>query len=205
MELIERHYVLQSWIGNTGAVKFEPDQTVSTELNFLTSSYDIQYFEFATHYDESYSVIGCFGFPKKVTDPIFYGFGSAKDNAKSVQKATSEAIQRLGFLWGEEIPHENPVASPTAYFHQEYFLNPKNHQIILDWLESSSSKKTSAEDIKYDPKKTSFYVLNQVKVEGSKYIVIKAKNETSIPLVFGKNNFYKSLNARCLGDVHPIV
>ena len=43
-------------------------------------------------------------------------------------------MQRLAFLWGEDLPSEQVEPSPTPDFHQEFYLYPPNHARLTEWL-----------------------------------------------------------------------
>jgi hypothetical protein len=62
------------------------------------------------------------------------GFGARPTRERALAVAASECIQRLGFLWGEEIPIRCPDFSPTPDFHQEFFLWPSARERLHRWL-----------------------------------------------------------------------
>jgi hypothetical protein len=72
--------------------------------------------------------------PKQPRAPLVYGFGAARDIEAALAGARREALQRLAFLWGEELPSEPPALAPTPDYHQEYYLHPPHHAVLRDWL-----------------------------------------------------------------------
>ena len=134
-ELVERQSILMSWLGWTKPVIWKD---VDQLQDWLGQTYDIYWAEFdplsTNIFKSDVASYGVFLFPKDKGAPLVYGFGSHLDPAKAKIKAKNEAVQRLGFLWGEEIPQDPPDFSPTPLFHQDFYLYEKSHDLVLKWL-----------------------------------------------------------------------
>jgi ribosomal protein S12 methylthiotransferase accessory factor YcaO len=133
-ELIERDRILRSWYGQTRPVRCQ-DLSLSS-LAGLDSFYECQAFSFpgvsAPYPGE---VVGVFAFPKIADAPLSYGFAAEPDTARAIRKASRECVQRIGFLWGEEVSASEPAFVPNAEYHQEYYLRPCMHDALRAWLD----------------------------------------------------------------------
>jgi ribosomal protein S12 methylthiotransferase accessory factor YcaO len=135
-ELIERDRVLRSWYGritpnHVGSARpFVPDP--------LRSDYDFEAFTFDVP-DSDAVVCGVFGLPSGDA-PLTYGFAARATRAAAIEVAAGEAIQRLGFLWGETLPSRPPEAVSEPDFHQEYYLCRSNHVVIRRWLSGAHAR-----------------------------------------------------------------
>jgi hypothetical protein len=136
-ELTERDRVLRSWYGEVEPVRITiPDGLVPGEL---ADEYDLEAYSFHESAELDIAspgirVAGLFGFPKTERVPLTCGFGARDSLPDALVAATLECIQRLGFLWGEEIPQAEPRFSPTPDFHQDFFLHPPSQRRLRDWL-----------------------------------------------------------------------
>jgi hypothetical protein len=139
-ELIERDRVLRSFAGEwkPAAVEF-PDSKLARSLH---GEYSVEAYTFGPKRGRlAHVTTGLFLLPKQSRAPLAYGFGAAKDSDAALSGARREALQRLAFLWGEELPSEPPAPAPTPDYHQEYYLYPPHHAVLRDWL---SGKKRHA-------------------------------------------------------------
>jgi hypothetical protein len=128
-----------------------------------------------------------------------------------VKAAARECVQRLGFLWGEPFPDEEPQVRPVPEYHQDYFLNPALHPVLRAWargerpgwcatkspfghcrsLFSAVFEQRSFVDLTPDGLK-------------SRCSVVKALPEREVALVFGQ----RGPGCKCcgsLGWVHPVT
>jgi YcaO cyclodehydratase, ATP-ad Mg2+-binding len=131
-ELVERDRVLRSWYGELGCSPLEIPRAMVPPA--LYSLYWFEAYVFGESEASNVQVAGVFGFPKHDDAPMLYGFGARPQLDQALTVAASECIQRLGFLWGEEIPSVQPVFSATPDFHQEFFLWPGAHERLHRWL-----------------------------------------------------------------------
>jgi hypothetical protein len=133
-ELVERDRVLRSFAGELPAVRLEvPD----SELAQATTEYfDSAAYEFGHSTPApQHRTVMLFMKPKQPELPINYGFGCDATLSGALLRAEREAMQRLAFLWGEDLPSEQVEPTPKPDFHQDYYLYPTNHQYLFEWLE----------------------------------------------------------------------
>jgi len=132
-ELIERDRVLRSWYGETRPCPLElPSRPWLTALE---ENYEFRAYAFPEASGERHgTAIGVFSFPRSEAHPLAYGFAADTTSARAFERAASECLQRLGFLWGEALPTEEPPAAPTAEYHQEVYLQHSRHERVRDWL-----------------------------------------------------------------------
>jgi hypothetical protein len=132
-ELVERDRVLRSWYGET-----RPCPLALPSLPWLGALEE--YFDLLAYVfpeasgDRHGTAIGVFSFPRSDLHPLAYGFAADRTSARAFERAAAECLQRLGFLWGEELPTEEPQAAPTAEYHQEVYLQPRMCQRVREWL-----------------------------------------------------------------------
>jgi hypothetical protein len=204
-ELVERDRVLRSWFGDTRPVRLDVTSPALPEA--LNEYYEFEHFGFpAASFDECGTertqVAGVFGFPKAPEAPLVYGFGARAGLSEAVAAAGAECIQRLGFLWGEPIPAGDPPFSPTAEFHQEYFLHPSRHRVIRSWL---AGERTSARPAQSAARARSlgprrFADLTPPELR-SKVSIAKAIPRGELRLRFGRTAHRSPTSAGCF---HPI-
>jgi hypothetical protein len=132
-ELVERDRVLRSFAGEY-APRALPDvePTLARALEDLD---EVRAYAFGPSRVKLRHVAnGLFLFPRALTAPLVYGFGAAANPADALASAKREALQRLAFLWGEELPAAPPNAAPVPDYHQEFYLYPVHHAILREWL-----------------------------------------------------------------------
>ncbi len=142
--------------------------------------------------------VGVFGFPLKAQFPFFCGFGSHTDSDKAFQHAYSESLQRLAFLWGEDIPTQNPEFSPTPSFHLDYYTVPENLPKLMNWLKGGhfQHSKSSSSNHRETSPRVRFFDITPSELK-SKMTVVKALSPDFLPLIFGENTHN--------GLFHPIA
>jgi hypothetical protein len=138
-ELLERDRVLRSWYGETRP------QALSLPawpwLQALEAYCDWQAYAFAEDSrSDRATAVGVFAFPRSPEQALSYGFAADRNPTRAIAKAAAECLQRLGFLWGEAIPIVEPEFSPTAEYHQEFYLQPSMHRRVRDWLAGSHAE-----------------------------------------------------------------
>ncbi len=127
-ELFERDRILSHWY-----VQHPPrllNQKVAS-LDFLSDDYELSFHVFS---ERPFVVTAIFGFPRKHQRPLIFGMSSDSDLNRSLERASAELLQRLAFLIEDEVSETDPDFSATPNYHQEYFLVPKNHARIRNWL-----------------------------------------------------------------------
>lgn len=203
-ELIERHLVLASWVGMT-APKVLRGSVRAGPLQLLGKIYEIQRLDFGSQavagFKDSIHVSGVVLLSKSGNAPLIIAFGAGFSPEESLVKAEAETLQRLGFLWGEEIPQELPAFQANNLFHQEYFLLPANRSKIEAWIAGDFLRQNAALSQALMPMDfadlTRFHDLGMY--------VAKAVAPNAIPLVFGqwRSGVFKDLPEDRL--IHPIA
>ena len=140
-ELIERDRVLRSFAGEY-APELVPDADPKLS-RALRKHYDIAAYVFGPKRRKlTHVVTGMFMFPRQSSAPLVYGFGCAADVSAALSGARREALQRLAFLWGEELPVMPPPAAATPDYHQEFYLYPPHHVLLRGWLDGTRKRPT---------------------------------------------------------------
>ena len=124
----------------------------------------------------------------------------AQDKIRN-RSSKNEAVQRLGFLWGEEIPQDPPDFSPTPLFHQDFYLYEKSHDLVLKWLHGDYFEPSARSHIRLEIQLVDLSLPEMSK----EFCVAKAVCREAIPLVFGRfgKGPFKNLASSRL--IHPIV
>ncbi len=137
-ELTERDRVLRSWYGEIPPLRVGlPPAALAPALE---ACYAFESYLFGPPATSNVEVAGVFGFPKWDEAPFVCGFGARPVLEDAIGAALGECMQRLGFLWGEEIPSERPEMSVTPDFHQEFFLWPGARDRVREWLQGGHQK-----------------------------------------------------------------
>lgn len=180
-ELAERHLLLESWLGIRKPRRL-PNAALQ-HASVLSELYDIQCVTFGVVKAASSEVHSCgvFLFPKNEKNPLIFGFGAALEEGVALIKAETEALQRLSFLWSEEIPTTPPELAPHALFHQDFFLVPNKMLLIKKWL--------NGDFLNVNQKKPTNTLAIQL-VDLSRYApdglqLARAVSPDAIPLMFG--------------------
>lgn len=202
-ELIERNLIMNSWLGITQhKIIALAERNRFSALNDLYETVHVDFgTQIAMNFDRALHVTGTFLFPKNLANPLVFGFGSGTTADNALGKAMDEAAQRLGFLWGIEIPNQLPDFSPSSAFHQDYFLMPQNHALIRNWLNGAHAKTQGslAPPIAFD-----FVDLTPANTPIDMKLV-RAISRSVAPLTFGycRENGFEDLPEDRL--IHPIV
>lgn len=182
-ERIERDTILRSW--HHRDVRMVALPVHSHALKVLTSSFEISIYEFLREGDPSgVRVVGVFLLPQSPTalPRICYGFAARDTLVAAMGSAEREALQRLAFLWGEDVD-ANPVFRPDADYHQEVFLDEAGRSRIGEWLGSAQSSPFSWADERSLAEER-FADLSPPDAAGS-YFVVRSL-EARYPLYFGR-------------------
>ncbi len=206
-ELIERDRILRSWRGQTRPLTLLDAIADAALPRELAEVYDFQACLFppgdSEYAPERTAVGGVFGFPRQATAPLIFGFGARPSPSSALAAAGRECLQRLAFLWGEEIPDADPPFAPTAEVHQEYFLQPRRHATLQQWLSRGRYNRASAS--RQAPARSRsarrFADLTPAALRGT-IAIIKALPETELPLCFGRAAWDGDFTSRT--DFHPI-
>ncbi|HWA71172.1 MAG TPA: YcaO-like family protein [Polyangiaceae bacterium] len=138
-ELVERDRLLRAWYGQVLPVRCSlPDDLALTALE-PWYEFEAYSFPFRVQRAGELSVAAIFGFPKRAEAPLVFGTAAGTSLKRAFDGALRECLQRWGFLWGERIPSAAPSFSPTADYHQEFFLWPAMHATVRDFLSGAHS------------------------------------------------------------------
>lgn len=195
-ELIERDRILRSFAGELEPVRVQtPDSELAraTAGLFETAAYELGQRTPAPQHRTAL----WFMMPQKIDLPLTYGFGTAETLGAALARAEREAMQRLAFLWGEELPSEQVQATPSPDFHQEYYLYPKNHPRLTEWLAGQLRPRHACQRglPLFDGSPVVFVDLTPAALRG-RLAVAKAVSPDARPLRFG---------ARAGAVPHPVV
>jgi hypothetical protein len=202
-ELIERDRILRSWYGD-----FAPGRIVLPPgliPNRLDELYAFEAYSFGISRCSTAEVVAVFGFPRVDSNPLLYGFGARGRQSDALAVAAKESIQRLGFLWGEPIPSEDPEFSPGPHFHQELFLRPSSHAQLHQWLagEQDALKPSWRQPCRQASPR--LFADITPPALASKLFVAKALPQTELPLVFGIGHPQIESKLPDYLKVHPIA
>lgn len=190
-ERVERDRVLRAWFGQTRPERVELG--ARPEIRALSRSYDLRAYRFNAAPSESMSmreawqVAGVFGIPKEPHVPLIYGTAAAATLSEARRDAARECLQRLGFLWGEDIPNEPPEVTPTPLYHQELYLFPPMHARLLAWLDFGHRTARPNAKIEAATVPSGFLDLTPAQLAGKIHIA-KAVGGEELPLVFGRGH-----------------
>jgi hypothetical protein len=204
LELLERDRVLRAWYGETRPVRVEGCADEGPLAR--TKSYEWVAYAFPEPSppdaaSRQVDVVGVFGFPETATAPLVCGYGARSGRGAALAAATREALQQLGFLWGEPVADAPPVSAPTPLFHLEHFQWPAHREGLRRWLEVGHEhlwRGTRASG----PRDIGFVDLTPPWLEGG-LRVAKAVADGALPLTFGDCPFATHLP--CDLRTHPIA
>lgn len=183
-ELVERDRVLRSWYGELDPVRVElPEGCVPAQLR---EAYELSAYAFCRGDGgdgDDVSVAGVFGFPRG-GGPFTCGFGARGTQTEALLAAAAECLQRLAFLWGEELPTAPPAAAPTPGFHQEHYLYPGHHGRIRDWLGGEHARYRGLLVPRCAASRVRYVDLTPARLAG-RLFVVKALPASHVPLAFG--------------------
>ncbi|MBN9160951.1 MAG: hypothetical protein BGO98_48875 [Myxococcales bacterium 68-20] len=133
-ELAERDRVLASWNGEVRPLRIDG---APVGLG-ATTCYDWSAWLFpeegADSFSRGISVVGVFGFPTRPDAPLAIGFAARPDRQAALDDATREAVQLLGFLWGEPVAEVSASTEPTAMGHLDFHQAHAHHSLLRSWL-----------------------------------------------------------------------
>jgi hypothetical protein len=151
------------------------------------------------------SVVGVFGFPRLAGVPLVMGYAARTSLDEACDAALREALQQLGFLWGEALSETFPESAPTATYHLEYYQWGSHARVLRNWLESGHCRYAKACDDHQgqgaDDERVSYVDLTPAWLS-PELRVAKAISSRATPLVFGQGPFARHLPAAL--RTHPI-
>jgi hypothetical protein len=202
-ELVERDRVLRSWYGESTPHPFAlaPDLVPEGLRELATwSAYEIP---FDRGIEAPLSVAAVVGLPRDEATPLTYGFAARATAREAMEAALREALQRFGFLFGEEIPGAIPALTPSADFHQEFYLYPPSRPLFQRWLDGAGSPAAPEDRSLARGTEVYFVDLTPKHLRGNVFVA-KALCDAAEPLVFGEPAPHRE-HAAPERRVHPIA
>jgi hypothetical protein len=203
-ESVERDVILRSWYGGVRPRSLDP------WLAMLPTTWNIDYDFKATLLGHDpiapfgQYVVMIAGLPKNSEVPLVLGFGARENCEDALVAASTEAVQRLGFLWGEALPTEIPAFAPTPDFHLEMYLLPEAGLRIRRWIEGEHANQDNFRDSSRVREEWRLVDLTPQALRGSIH-VIKALSPLRLPLTFGQPPETLSGRWHPEWSVHPIA
>jgi YcaO cyclodehydratase, ATP-ad Mg2+-binding len=209
-ELAERDRVLASWHGH---VRPELVAGAPLAVGDATRCYEWSAWAFPEERAGSFShgieVVGVFGFPIRPDAPLVLGFAARPDRRSALDDATREAIQLLGFLWGEPVADASTPVSPTAMGHLDFHQARERHSQLRSWLDGGHLRYASSDPFRgaragdgaIGSESVVFADLTPAWLGGGMRVA-KAVCGAARPLVFGESPFAAHLPKE--HRIHPI-
>ena len=197
-ESVERDLLLKSWNG-----QIAPNKIQNIKDAFILShetKYSFESFELKYNQSSEFIAVVYVGWPKKLTDPLIYGFGCTKKLNTAHEKALKEMKQRFLFLKDEFVSENEPEFSASPFYHQDYYLTPKNHIKLKNWLDGKNINQSYGPAEELTEKDFTFKVIE----ENKNYVVVRAISEKAWPLYFGRYNYLPKQNSQ-EPAIHPIA
>jgi hypothetical protein len=185
MEILERDHLLRSWLGALAPEKISVESPAIPQT--LWSEYEFEAYQLSAR-DSFWKTIGVFGFPKGNLLPNVYGFSTRHSAGLAIQKAASECLQSLAFLYDEEILPELPEFRPSPDYHQALFTRPEARVLLRKWLAGEFTQREAPEIVKKrspDADLPTFSDLTPSHLK-SRLHVVRAHVADAIPLFFGR-------------------
>jgi len=184
-ELVERHLVLTSWVGTTEVKRAAPE-VLGSAFARISDVYKAVPLDFGsqavTAFKNLIHVAGVVLLPIDKAHPLIIGFGAGFSKQDAWRKASGESWQRLGFLWGEEIPASTPPFLASPLYHQDYYLYPAHHLLLEKWFAGAYFRPDATR--RSEILNVSF--ASMTSASRPEYFVSKALSAATIPLVFGR-------------------
>ncbi len=200
LELAERDQVLRSWYGATVPERVDAAGLMPTGLG---SSYVVEVYRLDSGGPTRVVVVACW--PRDERRPLILGFGARSTLIEAKRAARDECLQRMGFLWDEDLPGREPEVSPTPDYHQDYYLWRGSHGTLRGWL-SGRHVGACAEVVPQGTRPTEavqFVDLTPVALSG-RAALAQALPRGEIQLGFGSNHPAASSAPAAL-RVHPVA
>lgn len=195
-EALERHLVLASWYGQSLPRRVPSVGELAggwpRALAPLSRRYRLEHYIFGSVSSSASRtpiwVSGSFLWPLKPEGLLIYGFGAGPSEEEALQKSLREAVQRLCFLDGSELPDAAPAFEPTPDYHQAFYLHPLRHPTLRAWLDGGFFQKSAGHGKEGNlvrlRDRVQFVDLTPPNFEN--LFVVKAIAESFIPLCFGR-------------------
>jgi hypothetical protein len=196
-KLVARDAVLKSWFGGQrplGMVRSAWEAPAELAPLYHFDTFELQCFS-------GWAASMVVGWPRNVKrDPLIFGYGAGRKTREAVQEAGMESLQRLGFLWGEDLPKSEPVFAPTSSYHLEMYLRPAGIKRFEDWLGGKHEASGQA------PAKSPSFAAEDITPEHLKgrLTIVRARSAAIMPLAFGLCPHY-GLPKNSERLIHPVI
>lgn len=177
-EAVERDAMLKSWYGD---LRLEP--LPSSALGRWSSMQGLYELELRCVRWAAHWVVAAVGFPRDAGTPKCLAFAARQELEPANEAAHREFVQRLGFLWGEEIPSAEPTPTPAADYHQELYLWAGSEPWLRRWLDPGRVTR-AAPQWEQPPPAEGFFELTPRELQG-RLSIVKAHQPKLWPLLFG--------------------
>lgn len=200
-ELVERDAILRAWYGWTTPQPFHDG--ASSVVGPPADLFEQVAVRFAVKPQHTgLQCVGVFAFPRRKELPLAFGFACNETKVEAHKSAMRECLQRLAFLYGEQLPHHPPALAPTPGFHQEWYLLPRHHDLLRNWLHHGNPPTTCVDPTAERPSRLSFVDLTCEHLR-HRAVVLKATDPSLLALVFGHDPIAQELPPPL--RVHPIA
>jgi hypothetical protein len=202
LELVERDRLLRSWCGEGVPARVGFEHTSLSRV----SSYDWQTFRFPMEgaWSDPFEVAMVVGFPRRAGTPLVRGSAAADSLEVAIARAARECLQGLAFLWGEEVPIEPPLPSPTPLFHLERYLWRGAQAQLRGWLAGSQTRMEGSR-LRDDAEASLQWVDLTPPALRGRFCVAQARCAAAVPLFFGEGPAWWRKALPPSMWVHPIA
>ena len=200
-ELAERDHLLRAWYGFTAVTPVAPPTGMLR--TWAQEHYEVLACVFSTPSSAHVHSAALLAYPHDAhRAPLLFASGGGSSTDEALARAERELLQRLAFLWGEDIPAQVPKASATVHYHQEYYLVPSNHRLLRDFMLRGHGQYKQPTQLKpFDVRQVRFVDLRMPGFPES-LCLVRAVGGDALPVLFGQDQLASALPAPL--QVHPI-
>jgi hypothetical protein len=203
-ELVERDRILRCWYGEISPTPLAVDWATTALAS--AQNYEWIAIELGASADwmTDVRVVSVFGFPRAPDAPFVFGHGARSTTSSALDKAMREAMQILGFLWGEPLPAKVPTLAPTPAYHLDYWQLPMHRDALRRWLDGGHARyRQRVASPERPSNEVTFVDLGSPWLRAHGFHLAKAQNPHAMPLAFGDAPFGAHLPSEL--RFHPIA
>lgn len=200
-ELIERDQLLRAWYGFCDVTAVRVPE--GSFYDWAQEHYDVRACRFGGDVSPWAYSAGILAYPYRATQaPLLFASGGGQSLQEALARSERELLQRLAFLWGEDIPREAPTPTSTVDYHQAYHLVPRNHGFLQSFFglghrrfcEQAPPPQLQAHSIRFADLRTPGFP--------ESLCLVRAISSDALPVLFGHDQLTAQLPAAL--QVHPI-